>query len=253
MVITALIITSCTEPMDKKINSEDFEKVKEEISSDKNYSQIKKKYIIDNLAEQLRFLELGKTMGKAMGKDMDELKISTFKEEIVELIVAFDSIRSAKIKIADNNKKLENFAELTDANTISIDKYKGYLSMTLKFNNQFEKEILYVILNYKYINKYDSEFFDEQTKLANEVARDFKEELEISTIEKYNDVADFMYTEVPVQAKKALRDKLGEEKANKKVKHDFLMEGLKLETSGIVFKDRSELVIQDAEWEYLEK
>jgi hypothetical protein len=66
MVITALIITSCTEPMDKKINSEDFEKVKEEISSDKNYSQIKKKYIIDNLAEQLRFLELGKTMGKAM-------------------------------------------------------------------------------------------------------------------------------------------------------------------------------------------
>lgn len=61
-----------------------------------------------------------------------------------------------------------------------------------------------------------------------------------------------MYTKVPVRAKKALRDELGEEKANKKVKHDFLMEGLKLETLRIVFKDKSELVKQDADWEYLE-
>lgn len=253
MVIATLIITSCTNLMDKPLNSEDFVKVKEEISADKNYSQMKKNYIIDNLSEQLGFLELGKTMGKAMGKDMDELKISTFKEEIAELTVAFDSIRTAKIEIAENNKKLENFIELIDANTISMDKYKGYLSMTLKFNNQFEKEILYIILNYKYVNKYDSEFFDEKTKLTDEVAGDFKGELEVSTTEKYNDVAEFMYTKVPVQAKKALRDELGEEKANKKVKHDFLMEGLKLETLGIVFKDKSELVKQDADWKYLEK
>ena len=253
MVIATLIITSCTNPMDKPLNSEDFVKVKKEISVDKNYSQMKKNYIIDNLSEQLGFLELGKTMGKAIGKDMDELKISTFKEEIAELTVAFDSIRTAKIEIAENNKKLGNFIELIDANTISMDKYKGYLSMTLKFNNQFEKEILYIILNYKYVNKYDSEFFDEKTKLTDEVAGDFKGELEVSTTEKYNDVAEFMYTKVPVQAKKALRDELGKEKANKKVKHDFLMEGLKLETLGIVFKDKSELVKQDADWKYLEK
>ena len=31
------------------------------------------------------------------------------------------------------------------------------------------------------------------------------------------------------------------------------MEGLKLETLGIVFKDKSELVKQDADWKYLEK
>jgi len=253
MVIATLIITSCTNPMNKPLNSEDFVKVKEEISADKNYSQMKKNYIIDNLSEQLGLLELGKTMGKAIGKDMDELKISTFNEEIAELTVAFDSIRTAKIEIAENNKKLGNFIELIDANTISMDKYKGYLSMTLKFNNQFEKDILYIILNYKYVNKYDSEFFDEKTKLTDEVAGDFKGELEVSTTEKYNDAAEFMYTKVPVQAKKALRDELGEEKANKKVKHDFLMESMKLETLGIVFKDKSELVKQDADWKYLEK
>jgi len=253
MAIATLIITSCTNPMDKPLNSKDFGKIKEEISADKNYSQMKKKYIIDNLSEQLGFLELGKTIGKAMGKDMNKLKTSTFKEEIAELTVAFDSIRTAKIEIAENNKKLEDFIELIDANTISLDKYKGYLIMKIKFNNQFEKEILYIILNYKYVNKYDSEFFNEKSKLTDEVAGDFKGELELSTTEKYNDVAEFMYTKVPVQASKALRDELGVEKANKKVKHDFLMEGLKLETLGIVFKDKSELVKQDADWKYLEK
>lgn len=62
-----------------------------------------------------------------------------------------------------------------------------------------------------------------------------------------------MYTKVPVQAKKALRDELGEEEANEKVKKEFLMEGLKVSVLGIVFKDKSELVYQDADWAYLEE
>jgi hypothetical protein len=60
-----------------------------------------------------------------------------------------------------------------------------------------------------------------------------------------------MYTKVPVQAKQALRDELGEEKANKKVKKEFLMEGLKVSVLGIVFKDKSELAKQNADWNYL--
>lgn len=252
MIITTLIIVSCTNTMDKPLSSKDFEKIKNEISTDKSYSAMKSKYIIDNLSEQLGFLELGKTMGKAMGKDVDELKIPTFREEVAELKVAFDSINIAKIEIAKNNKKLGNFIELIDANTTSIDKYKGYLTMKLKFNNQFKKEILYIIMNYKYVNKYDSKFFDEKIKLTDEVAGDFKGELEVSTNEKYNDVAEFMYTKVPVQAKKGLRDELGVDKANKKVKRDFLMKGMKLETIGVVFKDKSELTKKAAEWKYLE-
>lgn len=253
MMIAAFIVTSCTNLMDKPLNSTDFTTVKTEISTDKSYSPMKSKYIIDNIYEQLGFIELGKKMGKAVGKNIDESKVSTFREKITELSVAFDSIRTEKIKIAENNKKLENFIELIDASTVSIDKYKGYLRMKLKFNNQFKKEILYIILNYKYVNKYDSKFFDEKTKLTDEVAGDFKGELEVSTTEKYNDVAEFMYTKVPVQARKALRAELGKEKADRKVERDFLMEGLKLKTLGIVFKDKTELVQQDAEWKYLEK
>lgn len=248
MMIITLIITSCSNPMDKPLNSEDFEKVVEEISTDKSYSSMKSQYIIDNLSEQLGFIELAKTMVN----DINELNIPTFSEMITELTIDFDSIRTAKIEIIGNNEKLENFIELIDANTVSINKNNGYLNMIFKFNNQFEKEILYIILNYKYVDKYDSKFFDEKTKLTDEVANDFKGELEISTTEKYNDVAEFIYRKVPVQAKKILRDELGEEKANKKVKRDFLMKGLKIETLGIVFKDKTEMIKQDAEWEYFD-
>lgn len=252
MLIIALIITSCSSPLDKPLSSKGFEKVKDKISTDKTYTTMKRKYIFDNLSEQIEFLELGKTMSKAMGKNIDESKISTFREEIAKFKVAFDSIHNAKSEIAKNNNKLENFISLIDANIISIDKYKGYLNMKVKFDNQFEKEVLYIILNYKYVNKYDSKFFEKKTKLTDKVAGNFSGELEVATTEEYNDVAQFMYSEVPIRASKALREELGEEKANKKVQRDFLMEGLKLETLGIVFKDKSELFQDNAEWEYFE-
>lgn len=246
-IAATLILSSCTNTLDKKLNKEDFDQVKQEINSDEKYSEMKRTYLIDNLSMQLGFAELGKAM------DMDESKMPTFREQINELSTDFDSIRTAKLDIRENNKKLESFVTLKDANTTSIDKYKGYLSMTLDFDNQFDKEILYIILNYKYVNKYDSEFFDEKSKLTDEVAEDFNGEVEISTKEEYNSVADFMYTKVPVQAKQALRDELGEEEANKKVKKEFLMEGLKVAALGIVFKDKSELILQDADWKYLEE
>lgn len=245
--VATFFLSSCTNTLDKKLNKEDFDQVKQEINSDENYSDMKKKYLIDNLEMQLGFAELGKAM------KMDESKMPTFRDQINELTTDFDSIRTAKLEIRENNQKLENFVTLIDANTVSIDKYKGYMSMNLDFNNKFDKEILYIILNYKYVNKYDSEFFNEKSKLTDEVANDFNGEVEISTKEEYNSVADFMYTKVPVQAKKALRDELGEEKANEKVKKEFLMEGLKVAALGIVFKDKSELVYQDADWKYLEE
>jgi len=246
-IAATLILSSCKNTLDKKLNKEDFDQVKQEINSDEKYSEMKRTYLIDNLSMQLGFAELGKAM------DIDESKMPTFREQINELSTDFDSIRTAKLDIRENNKKLESFVTLKDANTTSIDKYKGYLSMTLDFDNQFDKEILYIILNYKYVNKYDSEFFDEKSKLTDEVAEDFNGEVEISIKEEYNSVADFMYTKVPVQAKQALRDELGEEEANKKVKKEFLMEGLKVAALGIVFKDKSELILQDADWKYLEE
>lgn len=245
LIFTITLLYSCTETLDKKLNKEDFDKIKETVNGNNNFSGMKKKYIIDNLSMQLGFAELGKAM------EMDESKLPTFRQQISELSSDFDSVRTAKLEIRDINNKLQEFVELIDVNTISIDKYNGYLNMKVKFNNQFDKEILYIILNYRYVNKYDTEFFNEKSKLTDEVAEDFKGEVELSTKEEYNRVASFMYSEVPIRARKELQDELGEKIANEKVKKDFLMAGFKVETTGIVFKDKSELTYQNSDWAYM--
>lgn len=246
ILILVTFLTGCTATLDKPINTKDFDEVIETINSDANYSEMKKKYIIDNLTMQIGLAKVGEAM------NIDESKLPTFREQIAGLGTDFDSTRIVVLDKIDNNMKIENFVMLKDANTTSIDKYKGYLSMTLDFDNQFDKEILYIVINYKYINNYDSEFFSKKSKLTDEVAGNFKEEIVISTKEEYNNVSDFMYTKVPVQASKKERDELGVKVANEKVKHDFLMEGLKVKTLLIVFKDKSELTFQNADWEYLE-
>ncbi len=245
LMSAVLLLASCSNTLDHKINKEDFDDVKAEINSNTSYEEMKKKYLIDNISNLLGFAELGKAL--KISKD----KIPTFREQIGELIKDFDSIKNSKLNIRKNNQKIESFIKLKDAESVSIDQYNGYLSMTLDFDNTFDKEILYVILNYKYVNKYDTKFFDKKTKLTDKIAKDFKGEVTVSTNEKYNDVARFMYKDVPVRASKALRDELGDEVANKKVMKEFLMEGLKISTLGIVFKDKTELMYEDADWKYL--
>lgn len=243
IIATTILLTGCTNTLDKKLNKDDFEQVKQEISSNEMYSEMKKRYLIDNLEMQLGFLALGKAM------EMDDSKLPTFREQINELTTDFDSIRTSILEIKKNNKKIENFLTLKDANTNSIDRYKGYLTMTLDFNNQFDKEILYIILNYKYVNKYDTEFFNEKSKLTDEIAEDFKGQVKVSTREEYNRVAEFMYTKVPAET---IPDEHGKEKSNEEYKKTFLMEGFKVAVLAIVFKDKSEIVYQDAEWKYFE-
>jgi len=246
-LIASLMITSCTSTLDKPLNKEDFEKVKELVNKDETLKEMKKKYIIDNLSMYLGFSELGKALAG------EGAKVKTYGEYIEELKADFDSTETQILTNIENNKKLKEFITLTDAKAIPIDEYNGYLTMNLKFKNDFEKPILYTVINYKYVNKYDSKFFDEKVKLTDEVAKDFKEDVEVTTTEKYNDVAEFLYKKVPVGAPLKLQNEMGKKAADEKVHRDFLMEGLKIETLGIVFKDKSELTLQDEEWEYLTK
>ncbi|WP_157962187.1 hypothetical protein [Winogradskyella aurantiaca] len=246
LALLLLTVTYCSNPMNNKLNTEDFDAIKESINTDNQLSDMKKKYVIDNLSMILGFAELGKAM------NVDDSKILTFGEQIEDLKADYDSIRSSKIEIKENNKLLDDFIKLVDVDMVSIDKYNGYLNMTLDFNNKFDKEVLYIVMEYKYVNKYDTKFFSEKSKLTDKVAKGFNGEVEISTQEKYNSVARFLYSEVPIRAEKSLRDELGDEVANEKVKKEFLMEGLKVSTLGVVFNDKTELMHKNADWEYLE-
>jgi len=249
LLLSTLIITlfACSGPLDKKLSKEDLPEAKTKIA-EMDYSNGKKRYINDQLTQTIGFIELG----KSMQPDADLDKVPTFKSEIEDYASEYDSIKQVKIKAADENKKLENFIVLKDAKTYSIDEYKGNLGLTIDFNNEFEKKVLYVVLNYKYIDKYDSKFFDEKVKLTDQVANNFDKEIELATSEEYNDVAEFMYKKVPVQASKELREKLGEDEANRKVEKDFLMAGLQIKPLLVVFEDKSEIAYQDSEWEYLD-
>ena len=189
----------------------------------------KGRYIKDNLSTLVGLVELGKKMA------VNEDKIPTFSSKIADYSKDYDSIKSVKLENKLNNERLENFVELTGAKTVSINKYKGYLYMNLKFDNQFDKEILYAIINNKYVTEYDTEYFDTKTKLTDKVAKDFKGEIEVTTLEEYNDIANFMYTKVPQDSMK-----------------EFLLKGMKVSVTGIVFKDKTELVHQNSDWEYLD-
>lgn len=246
LLLLIACVVSCTNPLDRKLNIKEFEKVKEIINSNNNYSTNKRKFIVDNLDNSMGLVGLVKVL------NADKSELPTFRQEIEDYSKKFDSILEAKTTIAANNKKILDFIEVVDVNSVSSNKYEGHLHMSLRFNNNFEKEVLYIILNYKYVDEYDSQFFNESRKLTDEIAENFKEEVDIYTTEEYNDVAKFLYTKVPTRARKSLRDKLGEEAADKKVHRDFLMKGLLVEAELIVFKDKSELSYQNADWEYLE-
>jgi hypothetical protein len=261
IIAIVLIASSCSNVLDKPLDKEHFDQVKESINGNQDNSPMKKKYIIDNLKMYLGFAEMGKSM------DMDEALIQTYRDYIEDLSKDFDSTRLAKLEAHNNNVKLEIFvSSVKSAFAESYDEHRGVLSMRLKFNNQFEKEVLYMIFSYKYIDKYDTEFFDEKGKMTYRQAWYFEDEGTIILLEEYNDVADFIFSKVPVQsdtsitvlmreeeANKTLAELLEEEKANPKVEeYDFLKEGLKVSALAVVFKDKSEVVFQDADWEYLD-
>lgn len=222
-------VTSCTKTIEKNMNSEDLKEVAKLITEQFKSTPKKGKYVNDNISTLLNFVELGKKMGAPTDK------IPTFKETIEDLSKDYDSISDVKLKAKKNNAKLKGFVELVDAETVSISKYKGYLKMKLKFDNEFDKDVLYAIINYKYVNEYDTTYFDEKSKLTDKVADNFKGEVEISTKEEYNDIANFMYTKVPQDTMK-----------------EFLLKGMKVSVTGVVFKDKSELTYQDADWEYFD-
>jgi hypothetical protein len=240
-----LTVFSCSSPLDKPLGAEGLEAATQEINSDNELTEMQKKYVVDNLSMMVGFMELGKAMTGKKVKD-------TFRGEFDRLSSDYDSIKNAKIEAKETNLRLENFTNLVDAEATPIDNYNGYLTMSIDFNNAFDKEVLYIIMNYQYVDKYDTKYFEENVKVTDEVAGTFDSLTELTTSEKYNQAASFLYSKVPTRARKALIDELGEKVANKKVMSDFLLEGLKIKVNLVVFKDKTELAYKDAEWEYMD-
>lgn len=230
LAIFTLVLIGCTNVLDKPLSKENLMDIKEIILSDDTRTPIKNKFIWDNLSKKVGYLEMGQAMG--MGKE----KPSTFRDKIKELSISYDSIKKAKEEIRKNNDKIKAFCTLTDSEVVGISKYKGYLYMTFDFDNQFDKEVLYFIMNYKYEDKYDNKYFDEKAKISDKITNNFKNGSVISLSEQYNDVAKFIYTKVQMDRMK-----------------EYLMEGLQIEVLKIVFTDKSSVEKKNGNWKYFDK
>ncbi len=232
ILFASLLLTNCTNVLDKTINAEDFPKVKELISKSDTLKEMEKNYIIDQIAMYTGFSTLGDAL------KIDKSNMANFRKAINESSQEFREKEKEYLTNIENNKKIRELISLIEAKATPISIGRGYLSMKLKGNNKFKKDILYIILNYKYTTKYDTEYFNQKVKITDKVAKDFNGEIEANIKENYNDVAEFMYSKVPTNEKK------------NKAK---MMEGLKVETTLVVFKDKTELSIQPEEWKYLKK
>lgn len=231
ITVIATMFASCTNVLDTPINSEKLAEISSIIEKCDTLKKMEKKYITDNLKMYAGFAMLGKSINPDISS-----KITTFRTNITELSSEFRTKEQKYITAKENNAKLKNFLSITDASCWATSEYKGSLNMNLHFNNKFNKEILYIIMRYSFINKYDSKFFEEKVKLTDEVAGDFKKDKAISTTEKYNSVAKFLYRKVY---------------SNKEKQKKQLLEGLKVETLGIVFKDKTEMFPESEDWDYL--
>jgi hypothetical protein len=238
---------SCSDVTLNKINSEDLGQVRQIIRENPNFAKPKQNYIIDRIETVLELFDL------APGLADRATNLPTFKEQIDAFSSDYDSLNSAFLTALENNVKIEKLMKLKDASVVSLGKYEGYLSLTLEFDNEFEKEILYTGINYRYVDEYDTEFFEERAKITDEVANEFEGTADVTIKAEYNDVARFIYGKVPVRARQELIDELGEDEANRKVQREFLMKGLQIETVLVVFKDKSELTYQEVDWKYLDK
>lgn len=230
-ITIALFLSSCTNVLDTQISSEKLAEVTTIIEKCDTLKKMEKKYIADNLKIYAGFAMLGKNLNPDMTS-----KITTFRTNITKLSSEFRTKERQYLTVKENNAKLKKFLSITDASCWATSEYKGSLNMNLHFDNKFDKEILYIVMKYSFINKYDSKFFEEKVKLTDEVAGDFKKDKAISTTERYNSVAKFLYKNVY---------------SNKEKQKKQLLEGLKIETLGIVFKDKTELFPESEDWEYL--
>lgn len=252
------IVSACSDPMDNPLNINDLSEIREQIANDDNLSNMEKKFVNDQLQEALEWLVLGEYIGEFLTELLGieahgDVSDVTFREFISKSLIRYETIKTEKIKIRETNQKINQLVSLVDADVIGFGRNRGILFLNLELNNKFDKDILYVILNYSYIDKYDKVYFrNERVRLTDEVAGNFEGKVEVSVEHIWDSVSRFIWSDVPVRARQSLRDELGEDKADVKVKRDFLMSGLRIETEQIVFTDRSEVRIQNADWQYFE-
>ena len=91
----------------------------------------------------------------------------TFRDQIAKIGVDYEINR----RLIENNKKLKNLLKLKEVEAIPFD---GTLNMKFQCSNTFDKGILYAIVEYRYVDRYDNTILKKTVKITDELANGFK-------------------------------------------------------------------------------
>ncbi len=234
------LLFSCSDAMNHQLNLADWPEVKHTILNDNSRREMERRYIVDQISFLLNNL------------DIKGNKPGTFKEKINDFssnyFVQLDRYRVIK----ENNAMLQSMIKLKGAETVSIDKEKGFIIMNLSFENVFDKEIDYIVLKFEYEDDYGNIYFNETSKLSHQTAKDFNVDIEVIMTDIFKNENEFIFLNSKQSASEVLEKNYGI-KSNKKIaKKDYLMEGLRISVIGVLFKDGQGLMHKKEDWKYYE-
>jgi|GEM_PF-6021422 len=226
--------------MDKEINLSDWPAVKKEIESDGSFHQQKRQFIVDRLSDILG--------NEDRTRDLAYL---SFSELIDEYSDRYDSLNSLYKSIRRTNEVLDEILEVKKAESISLDKDRGFIIFTLNFNEVFEDSIEYMILTYQYIDDYDNLYFSENSKLSSQAAGKFVGNMQSIMTDIFTGRNEIIYLKSELSAAEVLQENYGLKDSTEILQKEYLSEGLKVKVSAVQFNAGGIMKRRNGEWEYL--
>jgi hypothetical protein len=215
---------SCTTVWEKPVSKDSLSEISTEISAMDSLSSGKKKFINEMMTMAVNLSALAP----------DQSALPTFRAMFDMHSHQYDSMATVYKTALATNDKLKNYVvSLDDAVAYGTEDHST-LFMKLTVNNQFNKDVHYMIVQYKLVNEYDTEHFSGKVKVTSENIKG--NTVEFGVENKYGKMTTYFWSEAPADDEK---------------RKAILMKDLKVEILGIVFKDKSEVTFQNTNWEYL--
>jgi hypothetical protein len=226
--------------MNHQLNLADWPEIKTIILNDSNRREMERQYIVDQISYLLGNL------------DSKGNKLGTFKEKINHFSTNYFIQLDLYTVIKENNALLQSMIHLNNAETVSIDKEKGFIIMNLGFKNVFDKEIDYVVLRFEYEDDYGNIYFNETSKLSHQTVKDFNVDIEVIMTDIFKNENEFIFLNSKQSASEIIEKNYGIKSNKKEAKKEYLMEGLKVSVIGVLFKDGNGLMHKKEDWKYYE-
>lgn len=225
--ILAITFFACGSVWDEQVSADTVNEILPLIQSNDTLSDGKKKYIADMIPMSAGLASLASLAGKPKG-------IPTYRDLFIDFSRQYDSTAAVYRSIRENNENLRQLVKLASVKSLIFSEYSSMIGLDITINNAFGKDLLYMILEYELVDKYDTRYFSHRVKLTDELIEDNR--ANVSVFHKYDQVSRYLWSKAP---------------SNDEKRQAFFDENFRLRVLSVVFTDKTEVSEQSAEWEYL--